>query len=68
MFPLTEQEINAIIPFIKIRNLNLAIEVSRLALNKTGNIEELMSIENSVMTKLDIVDKNQNRLSEVLKG
>ncbi len=68
MFPLTEQEINALIPFIKIRNLNLAIEVNRLALNKNENIEELMSIENSVMTKLDTIDKNQNRLSEVLKG
>jgi len=68
MFLLTEQEIDAIIPFIKIRNLNLAIEVNRSALGKNENIEELISIENSVMTKLDIVDKNQNRLSEFLKG
>ncbi len=68
MFLLTEQEIDAIIPFIKIRNLNLAIEVNRSALGKNENIEELISIENSVMTKLDIVDKNQSRLSEFLKG
>ena len=34
MFPLTEQEINALIPFIKIRNLNLAIEVNRLVLKQ----------------------------------
>jgi len=67
MFPLTEQEINVIVPFIKIRNLNLAIEVNRLALNKNENIEELISIENSVMTKLDTVDKSQDRLSEVLR-
>ena len=68
IFPLTKQEIEAIIPFIKARNLNLAIEVNRLALDKNENAEKLVSIENSVMTKLDIVDKNQNRLSEVLTG
>ena len=68
LFPLTKKEISAIIPFIKIRNLNLAIEVNRSASNNGKNIEELVSIENSVMTKLDLVEKNQHRLYETLKG
>lgn len=68
LFPLTEREIEAIIPFIKIRNLNLAIEANRSGSNNSKNIEELISIENSVMTKLDLVEKNQHRLAELLKG
>ena len=36
--------------------------------NKIKRKEKLVSTENSVMTKLDTVDKNQNRLSEVLSG
>ena len=68
LFPLTEKEINAIIPFIKIRNINLAIEVNRSAITDKNNIDELLSIENSVMTKLDLVEKNQDRLEQLLKG
>lgn len=68
LFPLAKKEIDLIILFIKIRNLNLAIEVNRSASNSKENIDELISIENSVMTKLDLVEKNQNRLSELLKG
>ena len=68
LFPLTEKEIDVIIPFIKIRNLNLAIEVNRLALDKKKeNMEELLSIENSVMTKLKLVEENQERLVKLLK-
>lgn len=68
LFPLTGNEINVIIPFIKIRNINMAIEVNRSATIDKNNINELMSIENSVMTKLDLVEKNQDRLEELLKG
>jgi Ser/Thr protein kinase RdoA (MazF antagonist) len=63
----TEQEIEAIIPFMKIRNINLAIEVNRLTKNKKGNLKKLLSIENSVMTKIDIINKNQIRLLKLLK-
>ncbi len=68
LFPLNEHEIEAIIPFIRIRNLNLAIEVNRLASNNSRNIDELISIENSVMTKLDLIDKDQYRLLKLLRG
>jgi len=68
LFPLTEQEIDAIIPFMKIRNLNLAIEVDCLASTNDKNIEELISIENSVMKKLDIIKSDQKRLLELLKN
>ena len=68
LFPLTDKEINAVIPFIKIRNINLAIEVNRSATTEKNNIDELLSIENSVMTKLDLVEKNQDRLEKLLKG
>ncbi len=68
LFPLTEKEVDVIISFIKIRNLNLAIEVNRSALNNKENINELISIENSVMTKLDLVEKNQKQLFELLKN
>ena len=68
LIPLTEKEVGAIIPFIKIRNLNLAIEVNRLSLKKEGNSDELISIEDSVMTKLDLVEKEQERLEKLLKG
>lgn len=67
LFPLTEKEINAIIPFIKIRNINLAIEVSRSVLDGKDNIDELLSIENSVMTKLDLIEQNQDRLKDLLE-
>lgn len=67
LFPLTGKEINAIIPFIKIRNINLAIEVNRSVTINKNNIDELISIENSVMAKLDLVEKNQDRLEELLK-
>ena len=68
LFPMTEKEIDAIIPFIKIRNINLAIEVNRSAITDKNNIDELLSIENSVITKLDLVEKNQDRLEKLLKG
>ena len=68
LFPLTRQEKDVLIPFIKIRNINIAIEVNRLALNKNQDAGDLLSIENSVMTKIDIIEKNNNRLSEVLQG
>lgn len=67
LFPLTEKDIDAIIPFIKIRNINLAIEVNRSAVIDKNNMDELISIENSVMTKLDLVEKNQDRLEKLLK-
>lgn len=66
LFPLTEKEIDAIIPFIRIRNINLAIEVNRSAITDKNNIDELLSIENSIMTKLDLVEKNQDRLEKLL--
>ena len=66
--PLNRQEKNAIIPFIKMRNLNLAIEVNRSAKKNKKNIAELRSIENSVLTKLAIVSKYQERLSRIFNG
>ncbi|MFA6918867.1 MAG: phosphotransferase [Patescibacteria group bacterium] len=66
LFPLTKGEMKAIIPFIKIRNLNLAIEVNNLISNKSKNIKELKSIENSVLTKLELVSKNEEHLMELL--
>lgn len=68
LFPLNSCEKIAIIPFIKIRNLNLAIEVNLSAKNSNENIEELLSIENSVMTKLDTVSKYQDKLLEVFNS
>jgi Ser/Thr protein kinase RdoA (MazF antagonist) len=66
-FSLTKKEIDAIIPFINARNLNLAIEVNRLALEKKGNLDELRSIENSVLTKIGIVERYQERLANLLR-
>jgi len=68
LFPLSKQDIDAIIPFMKIRNLNLAIEVNRLASDNNKNTKELISIENSVMEKLDIIKSNQKHLLESLKN
>ena len=66
LFPLTQKEKDILIPFMKIRNINIAIEVSRLSLNKKQNIGGLLSIEDSVITKLDTIQNNYTRLSEVL--
>ncbi len=68
LFSLSQQEKNVIIPFIKIRNINLAIEVNRLALKDNNNINDLLSIENSVISKMKIVEDNYHRLSELLTG
>jgi len=68
LFPLTRQEKDILIPFIKIRNINIAIEVNRLALNKNQDIDDLLSIEDSVMTKLDTIEKNSCRLSSSFYG
>lgn len=68
LFPLLKNERNLIIPFIKIRNINLAVEVNISAKKDKENIKELLSIENSVMKKLDLVEKNQSRLAEIIRG
>ncbi|KKQ32136.1 MAG: Aminoglycoside phosphotransferase/class-III aminotransferase [candidate division TM6 bacterium GW2011_GWF2_37_49] len=65
LFPLDEKETAVIIPFMKIRNINLAVEVVQL-LEKDSENDELKSILNSVLRKIDLIDLNQQKLREII--
>jgi len=64
LLPLSRKEKNAIIPFIKARNINLAIEVNRTKKTEE-NAEELLSIENSVITKLNLIQEAKEELKNI---
>jgi Ser/Thr protein kinase RdoA (MazF antagonist) len=67
IFPLTRNEKNMLVTFMKIRNLNLSIEVNLLQKNNTGKkLEELHSIESSVLRKIEIIEQNEAKLLNLL--
>ncbi|GEM_PF-862881 len=65
--PLPKEESWSLIFFMKIRNLNLAIEVNSLQkIQPMINKDELISIENSALTKLEMIEDNKQKLQNIL--
>lgn len=69
ILPLTRDEKNILVTFMKIRNLNLSIEVNLMQKNSTGKeLAELQSIESSVLRKIEIIDQNELQLLKLLNN
>ncbi len=66
LFQLSGPEVGALIPLMKIRNINLAIEVT-IKMNGQARHQnkELESIRRSVLQKIDVIEENSSRLSKI---
>ena len=63
---LEDSEKKALVPLIKLRNLTLALDVYNRITEGAKDQEKLLSIKNSVLEKIRLIESYEKRLSDVL--
>ena len=65
---LNNSEINAIVPFLMLRNIKIAMQVNYMRMEKKGDKEKLLSIQQSVLKKIRLIGKNREKIYRLITG